>query len=176
MTVAYRAAVFGGLGASNAVGWWWWWQHVQSLKTEIAILKDCRHPNIVCLQEVYETRTELFLVLEMYAARCLSWHIVNKPPAEDQDRRGRSVVGLVVIAHLRIWGWLGGVAIRRRARGGELFEQIVDHGPYSERDACTPRPLLGRAGRYWAQRCNRTDGYRLWCVCACVRVCGLPDV
>lgn len=61
-------------------------QHHQSFKTEISILKACRHPNITALENVFETREHLYLIIEL-------------------------------------------------AEGGELFDQIVEHGPYSEQDA-----------------------------------------
>lgn len=40
-------------------------QHHQSFKTEISILKACRHPNITALENVFETREHLYLIIEL---------------------------------------------------------------------------------------------------------------
>lgn len=36
------------------------------LKTEVAILKQVKHPNIVCLKDLFETPQTLYLVMELY--------------------------------------------------------------------------------------------------------------
>jgi calcium/calmodulin-dependent protein kinase I len=35
------------------------------LKTEVEILKKVKHPNIVCLKDLYETPQNLYLVMEL---------------------------------------------------------------------------------------------------------------
>ncbi len=36
------------------------------LKTEVAILKQVKHPNIVCLKDLFETPQTLYLIMELY--------------------------------------------------------------------------------------------------------------
>jgi len=45
-------------------------------QNEISILRRCRHPHIVRLYHMFETSTELFLIMEWYAVMPLySYHL-----------------------------------------------------------------------------------------------------
>lgn len=71
------------------------------------------------MQEVYENRTTLVIVLELYArVVCLDY-----------------LIGI-------------------RALGGELFEEIVNHGPYSERDTCMQRCLSLQVTNFSSEYCS----------------------
>jgi len=48
------------------------------LKTEVAILKQVKHPNIVCLKDLYETPQNLYLVMELVTGGELFDKIVEK--------------------------------------------------------------------------------------------------
>jgi len=48
------------------------------LKTEVAILKQVKHPNIVCLKDLYETPQNLYLIMELVTGGELFDKIVEK--------------------------------------------------------------------------------------------------
>jgi len=56
------------------------------IKTEVNVIKQLRHPNIICLKEFYESERDIYLVTDI-------------------------------------------------ARGGELFDHIIDKGSFTEKDA-----------------------------------------
>jgi calcium/calmodulin-dependent protein kinase I len=53
-------------------------QDGQRLKTEIEILKKVKHPNIVCLKDIYETTDNLYLIMELVTGGELFDKIVEK--------------------------------------------------------------------------------------------------
>ena len=51
----------------------------QLLRTEIAVLKLVHHPNIICLEGIYESRTSIYIVMEMLKGGELFQRIVGRP-------------------------------------------------------------------------------------------------
>ncbi len=47
-----------------------------NLVKEVEIMRQLNHPNIIALQDIYETDMELILVLELYVYVLLSLHLI----------------------------------------------------------------------------------------------------
>lgn len=57
---------------------------LNALRAEIRILKQCRHPNIVALREVYATEAYIYLVMEMASGGALMEKIVRDGQLSEQ--------------------------------------------------------------------------------------------
>jgi len=55
------------------------------LKTEVEILKKVRHPNIVCLKDMFETSDKLYLIMELVTGGELFDKIVEKGQYSEKD-------------------------------------------------------------------------------------------
>ena len=95
-----------------------------NLVREVEIMKQLTHPNIITLQDIYETDSELILVLELYVYLTYTFllrdnltqsHIFYYPP------RFTPTIQLLTLS--------------LRVTGGELFEKIVERVSYTEEDA-----------------------------------------
>jgi len=60
-------------------------QDAQRLKTEVEILKKVKHPNIVCLKDMYETPEKLYLIMELVVGGELFDKIVEKGQYTEKD-------------------------------------------------------------------------------------------
>lgn len=60
-------------------------QDEKRLKTEVEILKKVKHPNIVCLKDMFETPEKLFLVMELVTGGELFDKIVEKGQYSEKD-------------------------------------------------------------------------------------------
>ncbi|MBW01152.1 CaM kinase-like vesicle-associated protein, partial [Eschrichtius robustus] len=93
----------------------------KAAKNEIGILKMVKHPNILQLVDVFVTRKEYFIFLELSlclaqsAAWCRQPAHMLLPHPRSCPRRAQGLVSL-------------------RATGREVFDWILDQGYYSERD------------------------------------------
>ncbi|KAL0599889.1 CaM kinase-like vesicle-associated protein [Plecturocebus cupreus] len=93
----------------------------KAAKNEIGILKMVKHPNILQLVDVFVTRKEYFIFLELSlclaqpAAWCRQLTQVLLPHPRFRPRQAQGLVSL-------------------RATGREVFDWILDQGYYSERD------------------------------------------
>jgi calcium/calmodulin-dependent protein kinase I len=60
-------------------------QDAQRLTTEVEILKKVKHPNIVCLKDMYETNEKLCLIMELVTGGELFDKIVEKGQYSEKD-------------------------------------------------------------------------------------------
>jgi len=60
-------------------------QDAARLKTEVDILKKVRHPNVVCLKDLFETKENLYLVMELVTGGELFDKIVEKGSYTEKD-------------------------------------------------------------------------------------------
>ncbi|ELK15114.1 CaM kinase-like vesicle-associated protein [Pteropus alecto] len=87
----------------------------KAAKNEIGILKMVKHPNILQLVDVFVTRKEYFIFLELQLAGVGSLPKCSCPTPNLAHNRAQGLVSL-------------------RATGREVFDWILDQGYYSERD------------------------------------------
>eukprot|EP01002_Notosolenus_urceolatus_P003983 NODE_2050_length_1215_cov_22.680961_g1703_i0.p1 GENE.NODE_2050_length_1215_cov_22.680961_g1703_i0~~NODE_2050_length_1215_cov_22.680961_g1703_i0.p1 ORF type:complete len:331 (-),score=104.40 NODE_2050_length_1215_cov_22.680961_g1703_i0:117-1109(-) len=71
---------------------------VDSLKTEVAILMNIKHPNIVNLLEVYEDDTHVFLVMELMTGGELFDRICNDFPNGYSEAQSAALIRCVIEA------------------------------------------------------------------------------
>lgn len=71
------------------------------LKTEVEILKKVRHPNIVCLKDLYETPQNLYLVMELVTGGELFDKIVEKGQYSEKEASAivKKMLGAVDYLH-----------------------------------------------------------------------------
>lgn len=91
------------------------------IETEVKILKMIKHDNIVQLFDMYEFGNKIYLVMELYAAKCI-------------NRLGK----IINVSRLRV-------------TGGELFDEIMGRGSFGERDAAVIIQKILRAVQYLHQ-------------------------
>ncbi|CAM9676983.1 unnamed protein product, partial [Choristocarpus tenellus] len=71
------------------------------VRREINILKLCRHPHIVCLHEIIDTPSDIFLVMEYAPGGELFDYIVSKgrPSQEEAQRLFQQIIAAVDYCH-----------------------------------------------------------------------------
>jgi hypothetical protein len=109
------------------------------LRNEIAVMKLLKHPSIVRLEAVFETRLHMYIVLEkVRPAGACGWGVVD--PSWATRRRhlpplaGAHPLPTPTPLCCRCW-W--------QVHGGELFSRIVGRARFSESEArALMKPLL----------------------------------
>jgi serine/threonine protein kinase len=85
-------------------------EELQLLHREIDIMRKLRHKNIISLESVYDEPDFIYLIMELYTS-LFAYALFSSSLCAMPEDEFRSVTG------------------------GELFDQIVQRGTYSERDA-----------------------------------------
>jgi len=83
-------------------------QDEKRLKTEVEILKRVNHPNIVCLKDMFETKENLYLVMELVTGGELFDKIVEKGQYSEKD------ASVIVMKMLNSIEYLHGINIAHR--------------------------------------------------------------
>jgi calcium/calmodulin-dependent protein kinase I len=103
---------------------------MEIIEVEIEVLKRVDHSNVIKLYEIFDNKSEIALVLQLYVVDCVR-----------ERERERESIARSCCSHCSIWHvWF-------RITGGELFERIVKQTRYSEADASrvVKQLLLGLA-------------------------------
>ena len=93
---------------------------------EVRILSQIRHPNVVALYDAYEGETKIFLVMELYVTTLES----TRAAGPCRSSRPMSLARAFVLTPEH-----PPVRPLCSVSGGELFDQIVERGQYTEEDA-----------------------------------------
>lgn len=84
---------------------------LDQFQIEIGVLKTLNHPNIIHLEDVFETENKIYMV--------------RSPPAWPCSQRSGADG----------WLWRCGAQIMELMKGGELFDYVVEKGTLSEEEA-----------------------------------------
>ena len=108
-----------------------------SLMDEVNILKKINHPNIIGIQDVFETATKMYLVLELYGFLRESERERERDVDADHVNVSCGMDALVDTHASWRCECVGGVVCS--VTGGELFDRIVSKRRITEEEA---RPLF----------------------------------